>query len=101
VSAGLKSTRGGRRKASARLNLRIDPQLKVMLSKAAAAKDLELTEFMLNASRVAAEIALADRTRFSLPASKWRKFNAALDARPREIPALRRLFREKSIFVGQ
>jgi uncharacterized protein (DUF1778 family) len=66
--------------------------------KAAQVQDAKLTDFMLNASRVAAEIALADRTRFILTTAKWREFNAALDAPPRSIPALKKLLHERSVF---
>jgi uncharacterized protein (DUF1778 family) len=33
-----------------------------------------------------------------LPAEQWRAFNAALDAPAKEIPALRRLLTEPSVF---
>ena len=99
VSTILKRTRAaGKRRASDRVNLRIDPELKLLLVKAAEAQDLELTDFMLNASRVAAEVALANRTRFGLSPSQWRDFNASLDAPPRDIAALRRLFAERPVF---
>jgi len=48
--------------------------------------------------KTAAEIALADRTRFVLSCEKWREFNLALDSEPREIPALRALFSEPEVF---
>jgi uncharacterized protein (DUF1778 family) len=41
---------------------------------------------------------LAQRSRFTLPPDKWRAFNAALDSPPREIPALRKLFAQPSVF---
>ena len=40
----------------------------------------------------------ADRTRFVLPPDKWTEFNAALDAPPREIPALNKLFTKNPVF---
>ncbi|MGZ8940373.1 MAG: type II toxin-antitoxin system TacA family antitoxin [Limisphaerales bacterium] len=80
------------------MNLRVTPQLKRLLVKAAEMQDLQLTDFMLNAARTAAEVAIADRTQFVLPPGKWRAFNAALDEPPREIPTLRELFSEKSLF---
>jgi hypothetical protein len=43
---------------------------------------------------------LADRTRFVLDAEKWKAFLAALDATPRELPRLKRLFKEPSVFEG-
>src|SRR3974377_1129250 len=53
---------------------------------------------MIKSSQPAPELALADRTRFVLPAEKWRQFNAALDSAPREFPALRKLFAGDSVF---
>ena len=85
-------------RASARINLRVDPPLKAMLVRAARAQRLKLTEFMVKSSQIAAEMALTERTRFVLPPDKWREFNAALDAPARHIPALKKVFTAASIF---
>ncbi len=69
-----------------------------MLVSAAKAQQLKLTEFMIKASQAAAENALAERNRFVLSPEKWREFNAALDAPAREIPELRKLLTEPSVF---
>jgi len=45
-------------------------------------------------------MALADRSRFLLPAGKWRGFYAALDVPPQAIPELRKRFSEPSAFGG-
>jgi uncharacterized protein (DUF1778 family) len=87
-----------RERASARINLRVDAPLKAMFVRAARAQRLKLTEFMVKSSQVAAEIALAERTRFVLPPDKWRQFNAALDAPARQIPALKKVFTAASVF---
>ena len=79
---------------AARINLRVRPPIKTMLVKAAGLRRVKLPEFMIKSAQAAAEMALADRTRFVLPEVQWRKFNAALDSPPRELPALRRLFGE-------
>ena len=71
-----------------------------MLVQAANLQHVPLTEFMLNSSRIAAEMALGDRTRFILSPEKWREFNTALDAPPRKIAGLRKLFAGKSAFEG-
>jgi uncharacterized protein (DUF1778 family) len=83
---------------SARINLRVDAQVKTMLVRAARSQRLKLTEFMIKSSQVAAETAMAERTRFVLPPDKWRQFNAALDAPARQVPALKKLFTEASVF---
>ena len=74
----------------------MDVDVKATLVQAAKLQHQKLTEFMLNSSRVAAELALADRARFVLPPDKWAEFNAALDAPPRKIPALQKLFTNNS-----
>lgn len=67
---------------------------------AARMQEVNLTEFMVKSSQAAAEMTLADRTRFVLPAKKWSAFNTALDAPPQELPSLRKLFSEPSV-LGQ
>ena len=94
-------SRRGRRLASARINLRVPPEVKGVLVRAARLQQVKLTEFMVRASQAAAETALAERTRFVLSAQQWREFNAALDAPLREIPALRKLLSEPSVFEPQ
>lgn len=42
-----------------------------------------------------------DRSRFVLPPDRWQTFCDALDAPPRDIPALRRLLTEASVFDGK
>lgn len=98
MSTKPKSSPVERKAASTRINLRIESKVKGILLKAAALQQVNLTEFMIRSSRVAAEMVLAERTRIALPPEKWREFNAALDAPPREIPALRRLFTEPPVF---
>ena len=87
-----------RRRASARINLRVGAKVKTILVRAARSQGLKLTEFMVKSSQIAAETALAERTRFVLPADKWQQFNAALDAPARQIPELKKIFTETSIF---
>jgi len=80
------------------LNLRVAPTVKILLSTAAKLRNVSLTSFILDSSQVAAETVLAEQTRFVLPEAQWRAFNAALDAPAKEIPALRRLLTEPSVF---
>ena len=42
----------------------------------------------------------SDQVLFVLPPERWQTFCDALDAAPREIPALRKLLTEKSLFDG-
>ena len=85
-------------KQSGRVNLRIAPALKSNLLKAAKASGRSLTDFVLASAVASAEDVLAARTTFVLSRKDWQKFNSLLDSSPREIPRLKRLFKEKSIF---
>ena len=88
-------------KSSTRVNLRIHPTVKSVLVRAAKLRLLKLTEFMIESSRVAAEMALADRSRFAVTDEKWRAFQEALDAPAKDVPGLRKLFREPSVFTNK
>jgi uncharacterized protein (DUF1778 family) len=83
---------------TAKLDLRLTPEAKEMLQAAASAARRSVSEFVLESALVRAEETLADRTRFGLDADRWKAFLEALDAEPRELPRLERLFHEKSVF---
>lgn len=72
------------------LNLRIKPELRVLIDRAAVATGKNRTDFVLNAARHAAEDALMDRTVFAVNAKAYAEFLARLDAPPRPNPRLRR-----------
>lgn len=84
--------------ASTRLNIRVTPTAKELLRAAAKLRKDSLTGFILRSSQDAAETVLAEQTRFVLPEEQWAAFNAALDAPAKDIPALRRLLTEPSVF---
>lgn len=83
---------------TAKLDLRLTPEAKETLQAAAQAAWRSVSEFVLESALVRAEETLADRTRFGLDADRWKAFLEALDAPPRDLPRLERLFREKSVF---
>jgi uncharacterized protein (DUF1778 family) len=87
-----------RKTASTRLNLRIAPPVKDLLRTAAKLRKSSLSGFIIRSSQEAAEAVLAEQTRFVLPKEQWLAFNAALDAPAKEIPALRWLLTEPSVF---
>jgi len=76
-----------------RLHLRVAASDDEMFRSAAAAAHESLSEFLVESGRERAERVLADRTRFVLSSSQWRKFTAALDRSPREVSELVELFR--------
>lgn len=83
---------------SEKLDLRLTPEAKRMLSAAARAARRSVSEFVLESALARAEEALPDRRRFGLDAERWEAFLAALDAPPRPMPRLRRLLNEPSPF---
>ena len=87
-----------RRDKSSRINLRVDATVKATLMQAARLQQVKLTDFMLNSSKAAAEVALGDRTRFVLSPEDWREFNKALEAPPRSLEGLRKLFAGTPVF---
>ena len=83
---------------TAKLDLRLSPEAKQTLQAAARVAQRSVSEFVLESALVKAEETLADRTRFGLDADRWQAFLEALDAPPRELPRLARLFQEPSVF---
>ncbi len=81
-----------------RIALRVISTEKDRLEQAAKLQHKTLTEFMLSASREAAENVLGDQTRFVLPKKQMAALVAALDSAPRDIPQLKALFARPSIF---
>lgn len=84
-----------------KLDLRLSKQAKEMLRIAAAAAQRSLSEFVLESGLSRAEETLADRRSFQLDGQQWSVFMEALDASPRELPRLKKLFQEKSIFENE
>ena len=72
------------------LNLRIKPELRLLIDRAADATGRNRTDFVLGAARLAAEEALLDRTNFAVDAKTYAEFLARLDAPPRPNARLRR-----------
>jgi uncharacterized protein (DUF1778 family) len=85
---------------TAKLDLRLSPEAKEKLQAAAKASRRSVSEFVLESALVRAEEMLADRTHFGLDADRWKAFLAALDAPPRDLPRLTRVFQEPSVFEG-
>ena len=83
---------------SEKLDLRVTPGAKRTLHMAASAAGRSVSEFVLESALARAEETLADRRHFGLDVERWEAFMAALDAPPRDIPALERLMREPSVF---
>lgn len=72
------------------LNIRIKPELRGLIDRAAELSGKNRTDFVLDAARVAAEDALLDRTVFAVNAKAYAEFLTRLDAPPRPNARLRR-----------
>lgn len=83
-----------------KLDLRLTPAAKRALVAAAAADRRSLSEFVLDSALSRAEETLAHRRHFGLNAENWGVFMAALDAEPRALPRVERLFSKPSLFEG-
>ena len=81
-----------------RLSIRATPESKDLLERAARKENKNLSDFVLENALSAAEAIVADDSDFSLDKKQWKKFISALDAPPKNIPALRKLLTEPGVF---
>jgi uncharacterized protein (DUF1778 family) len=81
-----------------KVQLRMRAVQKDVITRAAALKQTTVTNFMVEHSFQAAQQILADQSHFYLSPEKWEEFVAALDAPPRELPGLRKLLTEPTVF---
>ena len=65
------------------LNIRIKPQIRELIDRAAELAGKNRTDFVLDAARRAAEDTLLDRTVFTVSPKAYRLFLARLDAPPK------------------
>lgn len=72
------------------LNIRIKPEVRGLIDRAAELVGKNRTDFVLDAARHAAEEALLDRTVFVLSPKSYAEFLARLDAPPRPNKRLRK-----------
>ena len=81
-----------------KLDLRLSAADKQALQSAAAAERRSVSDFVLGSALSRAEEMLAARRHFGLTDKKWQAFKAALDAEPRELPRIKKLFAKASVF---
>jgi uncharacterized protein (DUF1778 family) len=84
-----------------KVQLRLRPAQKAVLTRAAQLRQTSLSNFMLEHAYAAAEEVLAEQVDIVMPPAEWKAFCKALDAPPRSIPALKKLLTEASVFDGQ
>jgi uncharacterized protein (DUF1778 family) len=85
--------------ASTRIDLRVDAHKKNIISRAAAMLGVNITQFIMERVFPEAERIVAEDNRTRLPKEQWDRFLAKLDEAPKDLPELRRLMQEPSIFV--
>lgn len=78
------------------INIRVRPDERALIDRAASAQGKSRSDFMLEASRRAAEEALLDQTVLRVDAATYSRFIELLDAPPRPSTALRRLLLTKA-----
>ncbi len=84
-----------------KVQLRLRPNQKAVLARAAELRQTSLSNFMLEHAYEAAQQVLAEQVDIVMAPKEWEAFCNALDAPPRSIPALRKLLTEASAFDGQ
>ncbi len=82
-----------------RIDLRVDAHKKSIISRAAALLGVNITQFVMERVFPEAERIVAEDNRTRLPKEEWERFFAKLDEPPKDLPELRRLMQEPSIFV--
>jgi uncharacterized protein (DUF1778 family) len=80
-----------------KLDLRLTPEAKQTLRKAAETSHEALGEFVLRSALARADEILADQRVITLNDEQWKAFVAALDAPPKPRPRLKRLLNEPTI----
>lgn len=74
-----------------RIAMRVDAAQKALIERGAAARGLSVTDFMLTLALREAEVALAERTLFTLDDATYDHVLAILDRPAQDKPELRRL----------
>jgi uncharacterized protein (DUF1778 family) len=81
-----------------KVQLRLRPDQKAILARAAEVRRTSLSSFMLEHAFEAAQQVLASQVDIVMTPKEWDAFRKALDAPPRTLPALQRLLTEASVF---
>jgi|SRR5947209_3458273 len=84
-----------------KVQLRLRPDQKAVLARAAQLRQTSLSNFMLEHAYEAAQQVLAEQLDIVMSPAEWKAFCMALDAPPRPIPALKKLLTQASVFDGQ
>jgi uncharacterized protein (DUF1778 family) len=83
---------------SEKLDLRLTPQAKDRIVAAADVLGRTVSDFVLTSALERANETLAEKRVWSLTSEQWERFQAALDAPPRDLPELRKLLNTSGPF---
>jgi uncharacterized protein (DUF1778 family) len=92
------STVAKRKPKAERIDLRVSAPAKILLKRAAAARQKTVSEFVLESAQTAAVETLADRREFLLDKKRWEAFLEALDSPSRKKQRLEKLLKSPSVF---
>jgi uncharacterized protein (DUF1778 family) len=85
--------------ASTRIDLRLDPYKKRVVSRAAELLGVNITQFIMDRVFPEAERIVLEDQRIRLSPKDWEQFCMKLDEPPKDLPELRKLLAEPSLFV--
>lgn len=80
-----------------RIDVRASAPVMQLLQEAARSCHKSVSEFLLDAGVTAANLALADRSRFVLDEVQWQEFQDALDRPVQDKPHLKKLLAERGV----
>lgn len=86
-------------KPATRIDLRIDARKKSIIHRAATLLGMNITQFVMERVLPDAERIVAEDSKTKLSKQEWKRFCQRLDEPARDLPELRRLMREPSIFI--
>jgi len=81
-----------------RLNIRVSEHQKDVLVRAASYRNTTVSSFVLEQAYEEAQAILADQSQFVVDERRWKKICKALDAPPKDVPALRELLTRPGVF---
>lgn len=84
-----------------RIQLRVPSLKKDIITKAARLENKTLSEFVLDQAYEQAQRILSDNGDYVLNDQQWERFLDALEAPVKDLPNVRKLFNEPSIFVEE
>lgn len=77
------------------VSVRVSQQERELLEAAAAQAKTNLSDFIRRKAVEAAEVEVLERRVVTIPAARWKKFEAWVSEAPKDVPALRELAKTK------